>query len=149
MVCLLFTFAGAFVYPVSFRNAFTEFLRNRFGISDPGDDPFSLQSGHSLSSDSSSAVRTHSSQKELPQHGIITASVNRSLQMAQIRSSGITCFSSGIACGNWMIGLFSGSLSRSMKDRGMPEVRFTTSIASLGSGPSGQFLIQWPGLWQR
>lgn len=34
----------------------------------------------------------HSSQNELPQHGIITASVNKSLQMLQIKSSGISCF---------------------------------------------------------
>lgn len=46
------------MYPVSFLKALTEFLRKRFGMSEPGDDPFSLQSGHSLSSDSSKAVRT-------------------------------------------------------------------------------------------
>lgn len=46
------------MYPVSFLKALTEFRRKRFGISEPGDEPFSLQSGHSLSSDSSSAVRT-------------------------------------------------------------------------------------------
>lgn len=34
----------------------------------------------------------HSSQNELPQHGIMTASVNKSLQMLQIKSSGISCF---------------------------------------------------------
>lgn len=48
----------ALVYPVSFLKALTEFLKNRFGISEPGDEPFSLQSGHSLSSDSRRAVRT-------------------------------------------------------------------------------------------
>lgn len=37
---------------------FTELRRKRFGINEPGDEPFSLQSGHSLSSDSSKAVRT-------------------------------------------------------------------------------------------
>lgn len=44
--------------PVSFLKELTEFRRKRFGINEPGDDPFSLQSGHSLSSDSSRAVRT-------------------------------------------------------------------------------------------
>lgn len=34
----------------------------------------------------------HSSQNELPQQGIMTASVNKSLQMLQIKSSGISCF---------------------------------------------------------
>lgn len=46
------------LYPVSFLKELTEFRRKRFGINEPGDDPFSLQSGHSLSSDSSRAVRT-------------------------------------------------------------------------------------------
>lgn len=46
------------LYPVSFLNEFTEFRKNRFGINEFGDDPFSLQSGHSLSSDSKRAVRT-------------------------------------------------------------------------------------------
>ena len=46
------------LYPVSFLNKFTEFLRNLFGIKDSGDVPFSLQSGHSFSSESSKAERT-------------------------------------------------------------------------------------------
>lgn len=46
------------MYPVSFLKALTEFRKKRFGISEPGEEPFSLQSGHSLSSDSSRAVRT-------------------------------------------------------------------------------------------
>lgn len=80
------------MYPVSRLKVLTELRKNLFGISDPGGVPFSKQSGHSLSSDSSKAVRIpadeifsflpmrlfrnlHSSQNELPQHGIITASV--------------------------------------------------------------------------
>lgn len=35
----------------------------------------------------------HSSQKEFPQHGIITASVRRSLQILHNKSSGISGFS--------------------------------------------------------
>lgn len=45
------------MYPVSFLKVFTEFLKNRFGISEPGGVPFSKQSGHSLSSDSMRDVR--------------------------------------------------------------------------------------------
>lgn len=52
------------LYPVSFLNELTEFRRNRLGINEPGDDPFSLQSGHSLSSDSSRAVRTPNGSKK-------------------------------------------------------------------------------------
>lgn len=83
----------------SARKAATAFRRKRLGMSDPGDVPFSLQSGHSFSSDSSRAVRTHSSQKELPQHGIMTASLKMPLQMEQIKSSGISRFSST----NWFL----------------------------------------------
>lgn len=65
-----------------------------------GEEPFSWQSGHSLSSDSSNEVRTHSSQKELPQQGIITASLKRSLQMLQMRSSGTSGFFSAGGAGS-------------------------------------------------
>lgn len=37
-------------------------------------------------------MNLHSSQKEFPQHGIITASVNKSLHKLQSKSSGISGF---------------------------------------------------------
>lgn len=46
----------------------------------------------------------HSSQNDVPQHGIITASVKSSLQMLQIKSSGISCFFS-------IGGTFTGSVA--------------------------------------
>lgn len=42
----------------------------------------------------------HSSQNELPQHGIITASVKRSLQILHNKSSGISGFSTA-GSGSW------------------------------------------------
>ncbi len=163
------------MYPVSFLKALTEFRKKRFGMSEPGYDPFSLQSGHSLSSDSSSAVRTpvskiiqrlnfwsdkkisirkmsttshthakmykfylHSSQNELPQHGIMTASAYKSLHILQSKSSGISCFFSGIGA---VVGCTIVSFCPSIKDLGIPVLRLT----SLPASPikfKGQFLIQ-------
>lgn len=119
------------LYPVSFLNALTEFLRNLLGIREPGE-VVSLQSGHSFSSDSTRTVRTpknyvtnqisftilpihfhlQSSQNELPQQGIITASVNKSLQILQIKSSGISCFCSVTAGGAATVGLINDKMNQ-------------------------------------
>lgn len=50
-------------------------------------------------------MHLHSSQNDDPQHAIITASVNKSLQMLQIKSSGISCF---FSTGGKLIGSVAG-----------------------------------------
>lgn len=62
------------------------------GMRVTGDISFSWQSGHSCSSDSNKKNRMHSSQKEFPQHGIMTASAKRSEQMEHTKSSGMSGF---------------------------------------------------------
>lgn len=88
----------------------------------------------------------HSSQNELPQHGIMTASLNRSLQMLQIKSSGTSCFFSAPMFG---VASSAGELpaaAASINERGMPVFRFTSTCGSWCTF-SGQFFIQWPVFW--